>query len=626
MRPRTSSKLADGNYPDPQPARANLSSTVDYHRSLLDQHRQQHESTRSSRHTQQCHPSPNHSRGSLRQWLPLSNARKTGSATHNKDTTRKCNKTKNEKDQNSLEASPYPYPHPHLTRKDLEEFEALPIAIRRKYFSTLERLRLAQSSGILDRPKERDELIEHREPRDADNQLCRRHKLRGASLSDVTAGKPLGRPITSPSYRDRDHAHAHAVSVDTAFLAKLPAKIREKHLTREEQVIVAKQLRPSVILDAADEAILKVGRANRRPSPPIYPPTLSSSARPSMESLASNNASAGAHDALYDSFRWLDEDEDLDLRLTLDDYHVNLRETVSLPPKEVRPPSFRRHLSFSKIPFGRTSISSSRPGTKDAAHPMANAPVPNPAVHPQNGRRKSRALSLITPKNTAHESIASIDPAATHYQDPEARLKLRVYLASPQKFDEAIEFGFPSNDASASASPYRDAPSVKGHRRGMPSIDSEKFKTFLADDQSSTCSDDASLPDPESPRTPQTLDKHVKPLQLTGDDYHSSRAPDSYAQAPAASREMTLRMTLTRPDLRAREDQMYGWQKESRQYPGKLSQTWSSRDDTPTSAYAKDGPKESMDKIFADIDQELGIPPSTDGNAVKRFWNRVRRN
>lgn len=131
MPPCTSSKLAnDGNYPDFQPAaaRANLSSTIDYHRSLLDQHRHQHESTQPSRI--QTHPSPNHPRSSIRQWLPLSNARKTGPAWQNKETTRRCNKTKNEKDQNNLELTAPPYPQ--LTRKDLEEFEALPVAIRRK--------------------------------------------------------------------------------------------------------------------------------------------------------------------------------------------------------------------------------------------------------------------------------------------------------------------------------------------------------------------------------------------------------------------------------------------------------------------------------------------------------------
>ncbi|KAI1407487.1 hypothetical protein F5Y13DRAFT_174733 [Hypoxylon sp. FL1857] len=342
-----------------------------------------------------------------------------------------------------------------------------------------------------------------------------------------------------------------------------------------------------------------------------------------MESLLSDKASPGSPDALYDSFRWLDEDEDLDLRLALDDYHVNLRESAPMPPKDARPPSFRRHLSFSKIPFGRPSISSSRPGTKDAAPPTANSASQNSVTFAPPMRRKSRALSLITPKHSAQELISSIDPAAAHYQDPEARLKLRVYLASPQKFDEAVEFGFPSNDPS-SAGLQGDLSSAKGQSRLIFSPDSEKFKTFLSDDKSSTYSDDVSLPDPESPRTPDTLDKHAKPLQLPSTDDYSSRLPEGYAQVPAASREMTLRMTLTRPDLRACEDQIYGWQKGTRQYSSKPSQVLALRDDMPTSTYIRDGPKESMDRIFADIDQELG-PPSTDNNVMKRIWNRVRR-
>lgn len=349
----------------------------------------------------------------------------------------------------------------------------------------MERLRLAQTVGVLDPSSP------------PDKELRRHHQRRGASLSAIVPGRPLERPTTSPTCQD------NVFSADCAFLAKLPAKIREKHLTREEQVLVARQLRQSVILDAADEAFFKAGRlANRRPSPPpVYPPTLSSSERPSMESLLSDNASAGKRDSLYDSFRWLDEEEDLNLRLALDDYHVNLRESVPMAPKDPRSPSFRRHMSFSKVPFGRTSISS-RPGTKDAQQPppSANSTSATSVGFPQPGRRKSRALSLITPKHAVYESISSIDPGATHYQDPEARLKLRVYLASPQKFDEAIEFGFPSSDSSAI--PYRDLPSAKGQSDGIFSPDSEKFKTFLEDDKSSIYSDDASLPDPESPRTP----------------------------------------------------------------------------------------------------------------------------
>ncbi|KAI1214043.1 uncharacterized protein F4807DRAFT_468058 [Annulohypoxylon truncatum] len=609
MRHCTGTNLSDGNHTDLQVTRLNAagrSSTVDYHNSLLDQARQQHESEQPQRpHTHQCHPTQNHSLGSIRQWLPLSNIKRQRTSGTSDNTGRGCNKkAKNEKDHNNRElASP---PHPHLTKRDIEEFEALPVAIRRKYFSTLERLRLAQTSGILDPPSD----------------AFRHHKFRGASLSGAAPGKPLERPTTAPSHR------GHAASVDLAFLARLPAKVREKHLSREEQVVIAKRLRQSVILDAADEACLKAGRlANRHPTPPLHSPTLYSSARPSMESLASDNGSLKAHDALYDSFRWLDEDEELDLRLALDDYHVNLRESVPIPPKESRPPSFRRHLSFSKIPFGRPSISSSRPATKDAAPPTAPSAAPSPVAYLPPVRRKSRALSLITPKHAAHESISSIDPGAAHYQDPEARLKLRVYLASPQKFDEAIEFGFPSNDPS-SAGAYRDLPSAKDQSRLMFSPDSEKFKTFLSDDRSSTYSEDASLPDPESPRTPNTLDKHVKPLQLPATDDYSSRPSEGYAQVPAASREMTLRMTLTRPDLRACEDQIYGWQKGSRQYSSKPAQILALQDELPTSTtttYVRDSPKDSIEKIFADIDQELGPPTSTDNNVMKRIWNRVRR-
>lgn len=471
----------------------------------------------------------------------------------------------------------------------------------------MERLRLAQTSGILDHPNDDD-----------NNDLCaQRHRFRGASFSGAGAGNPLERPITSPS------CHQHAFSVDSAFLAKLPAKIREKHLTREEQIIVAKQLRPSVILDAADEAFLKIGRrATRRPTPPPNPPTLSSSGRPSMESLQSDYASPEAQDALHDSFRWLEEDEDLDLTLGLDDYHVNLKESATMPPQEQqRPPSFRRHMSFSKIPFGRPSFSSSRPATKDATTPITSPIFPSPSTYSDNGRRKSRALSLITPRHATHESLSSFDPGAAHYQDPEARLKLRVYLASPQKFDEAIEFGFPSND--------RDLPSSRDDFRGPLSADSEKFKTFLEDDQSSTCSEDMSLPDPESPRTPNELEKYTKPLQVPppAEDYNLSRAPEGYTQVSAASREMTLRMTLTRPDLRACDDQIYGWQqKRSRHTPGRPSQTFGYREDTPISTvHSKDGQKESIDRMFAEIDQELGPHSSTDNNVMKRIWNRVRR-
>lgn len=135
MRHCTSTSLSDGNYTDLQVTRVNAagrSSTIDYHNSLLDQARQQHESEQPERpHTHQCHPTHNHSLGSIRQWLPLSNIKRQRTSGNNDNSGRGCNKkAKNEKDHNNRELAPPP--HPHLTRKDIEEFEALPVAIRRK--------------------------------------------------------------------------------------------------------------------------------------------------------------------------------------------------------------------------------------------------------------------------------------------------------------------------------------------------------------------------------------------------------------------------------------------------------------------------------------------------------------
>ena len=410
--------------------------------------------------------------------------------------------------------------------------------------------------------------------------------------------------------------------------------------------MLARQLRASVILDAADEAVYKIGRRaskNWTPDIEVSTPALSSK-RGSMETDNSERREPRSSNkenkeneqgSFYDSFRWLDEEEDLDLRLFLDDYHANLREDLPSPTKQRRP-SFRRHLSITKLPFGRSSIStSSRPATKDAMSPTSPlqspiAPAPQMAQH---GRRRSRTLSLITPKHAPQDSITAIDPAATHYQDPEARLKLRVYLASPQKFDEAIEFGFPSAEV-LSAAPVinkgASSPRKRQSRRHMSEDD--HLRTFLADDDDddklSINSDQASIPDPDSPKTPQLGDKPaVRPMRVPADPLHAHRPSESYAQVPASSREMTLRMTLTRPDLRAHEDQIYGWQaKGGFSQPSRLSQSSPLREDSSSPVQyvgQSSRPKESIEQVLAGMDH--WEPETGDRGVMKRIWNRVRR-
>jgi hypothetical protein len=381
--------------------------------------------------------------------------------------------------------------------------------------------------------------------------------------------------------------------------------------------MLAGSLRESVILDAADEAVYKASRlASNNLTPLLDPSTTPSTSRMSSESHRSPTEPSSVTAAMYESFRWMDEEEDLDLKFVLDDYHANLDGAVIPTPHSARRPSFRRQMSISKMPFGRQSLSS---------QPRS------PKSEPHHTRQKSRALSLIAPKHghSGHDSISSIDPNARHYQDPEARLKLRVYLASPQKFDEAIEFGFPSMDGvteDKENKPRRLSKDIIGRK----SYSADKGRSYLLNeiDTASLFDDDSSMMDPDSPLTPMERDLGFRPQHRstptsaskdikTSSDYthlgiHKPslvKQPESYPQSMAGSREMTMRMTLTRPDLRADENTLYGWQ--------------------TSKSPLREEPLAVEDLVEDEVRGPFGGvdgwgPADKEDGVVKRFWNRVK--
>lgn len=141
-----------------------------------------------------------------------------------------------------------------------------------------------------------------------------------------------------------------------------------------------------------------------------------------------------------------------------------------------------------------------------------------------------------------------------------------MYLASPQKFDEAIEFGFPSSTEQESASPHYHLPPVTTHSRKF----SRDMHTFLRDgtlsffgdshDNQGLESDGDSVVDLDTPRTPSSagLSFRLHTRQMSSID--SNGLPASHPSPGYLNRDMTLRMTLTRPELRADEEVLYGWQ------------------------------------------------------------------
>ncbi|KAK5015648.1 hypothetical protein LTR39_002499 [Cryomyces antarcticus] len=214
-------------------------------------------------------------------------------------------------------------------------------------------------------------------------------------------------------------------------------------------------------------------------------------------------------------------------------------------------------MSFSRIAFTRPPASS--------APPLPNTPFLRPS------RSRGGTFPLLRQNTDPLPSMPTLDLSAEakHYTDPEARMKLRLYLASPQKFDEALEFGFPSSDTIGTAIstdserpiPGKRTPSNNTHR-----FSSEDRSSFLDeykddDDDDNELNDYSSDSDSDGPSTPEadTVLFHAQRTQSNFSSIDSGvgllplskhlRTHDPYAQPLFGNREMTLRMTLTRPDL-----------------------------------------------------------------------------
>ncbi|KAI9878944.1 MAG: hypothetical protein M1830_009868 [Pleopsidium flavum] len=441
-----------------------------------------------------------------------------------------------------------------------DDFDSLPPVVRRKFFSTLERLRLAQSPISKTSPAG---FVQHK------SGFIKAHpRLPRPTLEHKSNYFDSSSPRRLKKSQSRKGSYPFS-QADAQWFLHLPDKVRKKHFSREEQVQLAGR-RQTVILDVADKALYKLGQENNGSLGTATTLLASTSTveRSVFDSEATVASTSDMDGTVDNCFRWMDDEDDLDLKL--DDYHTHLTETtVEASTMAARKPTCRRRLSINTTSFGRTSTSNKMPTSQ------VSSPLPSPLLQSFQHRTKSRPQSAtVQVRHIRRRSTPVIDPAAKHYRDPEARLKLRVYLASPQKFDEAIEFGFPSLENKETGSPPRVKSAGHGHSNDYHATNTH---TFLNDGGGSPWEhdrgdvDEASLPDTDVPETPSDAvfkPTHRLPSSWKPNSAHSSypvrpqtrsKASDTYAQMPTGCREMTLRMTLTRPDLRDDETALYDW-------------------------------------------------------------------
>ncbi|OJJ43690.1 hypothetical protein ASPZODRAFT_913555 [Penicilliopsis zonata CBS 506.65] len=526
-----------------------------------------------------------------------------------------------------------------------EEFEALPPALRRKCFSNVERfrMRLAQHdhSHDLDQPSALAGL--HLPPfRTASSPpLSRRGLVHRRPASSSSSSASSSRLPRSPGSLQLAYL---ADQVDSQCFHSLPPKIQQKHFSREEQLRYRQALCRSVILDAADEALYRLDqeRLTRLSLDSASSSSSSSSSLSnlSLSSYSSSHAStttgssppyssidmaAADFSSVQDSFRWLDEDGDLDL--SLDDYHAHVAAAAAAavtPASRMMKPSFRRTLSFNSIHPHHLRSNKQATITPKLPASSHSATVPSVLAHPPTKRRSvSRPSSSQQQRLSFHHhqqhspraSTSSIDPAAQYYQDPEARLKLRVYLASPQKFDEALEFGFPALDA-VKDSRHPGKPSKRASKDALRPRRASVFAgTFFDDDADG---DSLSLfgdqRDAESRRQSGALRESQwwspagTPTTYTDSRPQSWLPVSSPKQNPSPlwpmNREMTLKMTLTRPDLRTES---------------------SSPSPSSSPSLQTNDPLRLAELPPADCVPHIWNPDLSDSGLMKKVWRKLRK-
>ncbi|KAI8940478.1 hypothetical protein NX059_004161 [Plenodomus lindquistii] len=481
------------------------------------------------------------------------------------------------------------------------EFDALPYSVQRKYFSSLERLQIQQQASSDEPTSGRSSRASSSTPFRPPVTLATKHRRhKSAKLVKTHAAS------TSAS--------TSASAADVEFFLSLPEKVRKQQFSREEQLLFQLAKCEQAFLPDEHEA----ERAQQRFHDFHFDFSQTSTCPPPAERGRSRRRSSSASSIISpsrSSLFNLPSGKEKNHRRLSSLPHLDTMNTPIFTTKES--PPFRRTMSLTAASF------------RHPASPtmfIADPPPPPPHTigpNPRHQRAHSSSLSLSGRGSSQTPTPPIFDPEATHYQDPEARKKLRMYLASPQKFDEAIEFGFPSTADNDALTPHYQLPHIGSHARKF-SRDMHTFLkdgklSFLEDSTSSEnqgleLSDADSVADMESPTTPSStgLSFRLHSRQTS----HGKLSIDSPMASPAHSgtgqmnREMTLRMTLTRPDLRADEDQLYGWQGAS----------------SPKSV-VKDDPLALEDLVFTDdttgAKGAFYIKPKPRGNLVSRILKRA---
>ncbi|KAK3068705.1 hypothetical protein LTR53_013492 [Teratosphaeriaceae sp. CCFEE 6253] len=413
-----------------------------------------------------------------------------------------------------------------------EQYEALPLSIQKKYFSSAERLRITQDTAAQKRKRQRRKQtwLSSTSSTDLSSRSRSTHELRGFQSPSCTI--------------DRTEAHADQCAVDphrAAWFSKLPDKLRRQHVGREKGVLLT-------------AACVRAGDKPQRDSP-SRPALLHGHNCRAEHPAASGHAAPSTGDP--NGHREV-ETRSHSSRSTVNSgmgifaFQYGDSAPVTGPAPPTRDPPARPTATDTRLK--RKSTYRALSLTPLALPPPTLAPLPDAPVLVRTTVNSAR---LSRPYTDPLLLSTTTFPQSPHHLNPEARNLLHESPASQPHFTETVESGHLS---SASASP-----SSAGTEGSLP------IQRASSPDDNNT--DATSLPSAGTSTPPPTLLSRParKPTQAASFDsgvalpLHSNAVTER-GRSPSPLSGLTRPPRATPPPLRqegraSEGDGLHSWQR-----------------------------------------------------------------